>query len=147
LAELAGANLMNARIEFSTFLGATGQPSSDAGAFYNQVTCPDGTMASFDLAQTSCWAPPDDDHDGVLNADDLCPGTVADAFPALLINRYALLSDWQFHSGAKNAPVYTVAQTKGCSGMQIIALEGLGKGQAKYGLSRSALEAFIAAHA
>src|SRR6266545_2449560 len=56
---LTGANLSIARIEFSSFFGATGEPLTDAGAFYNQVTCPDGTIASFDLPQMSCWAPPD----------------------------------------------------------------------------------------
>jgi uncharacterized protein YjbI with pentapeptide repeats len=58
-ADLTGANLMHARIEFSTFLGATGEPFSDAGAFYNNVTCPDGTLASFDLPKMSCWPPPE----------------------------------------------------------------------------------------
>lgn len=56
--DVTGANLMQARIEFSTFAGATGEPSSDAGAFYNNVTCPDGTLASFNLPKMSCWPPP-----------------------------------------------------------------------------------------
>jgi hypothetical protein len=40
--------------------------------------------------------------------------------------------------------LYTLAHTAGCSGTQIIALQGLGSGHTKHGISKGALEEFIA---
>jgi hypothetical protein len=110
----------------------------------------DGSLAFFgDAAFKTFIRLPlvDEDGDGVSDPDDSCAGTVLpDRFPELKTNRYAANATGTFVSGLRNAPVYTAVQTKGCSGIQIIALEGLGAGHIRYGLSRSSLEAFIAAH-
>jgi len=89
-------------------------------------------------------APPDEDHDGVLDADDVCPGTVTDAFPQLMPNRYSY-DRTELVSGHPKNPPRSIQETGGCSAMQIIAAMGLGAGHERFGLSRSALEAWIAA--
>ncbi len=50
--------------------------------------------------------PTDADHDGVLDGDDLCPGTVVDAFPSLQTNRYAY-NGTGVVSGLPNNPPHT----------------------------------------
>jgi hypothetical protein len=87
---------------------------------------------------------PDEDLDGVPDPDDVCPGTVPDSFPQLSENRYSY-DGTGLVSGLAGNPSYTIQQTGGCSAMQIIAAMGLGGGHEKFGLSRSALEAWIAA--
>jgi len=88
-------------------------------------------------------APPDEDDDGVLDGDDECPGTVTDAFPRLMANRYSY-DGTALVSGLPNNPPHAIQETGGCSAMQIIAAMGLGAGHERFGLSRSALEAWIA---
>lgn len=87
---------------------------------------------------------PDEDLDGVVDADDLCPGTVTDAFRQLMDNRYSY-DGTALVSGLSGNPPHTIQETGGCSAMQIIAAMDLGAGHARHGLSRSALEAWIAA--
>jgi len=89
-------------------------------------------------------APPDEDHDGVLDGDDVCPGTVTDGFPQLMANRYSY-DGTALVSGRSSNPPHTIQETGGCSATQIIAAMGLGPGHQRFGLSRSALEAWIAA--
>ena len=93
-------------------------------------------------------APPaDDDGDGVLNDDDICDDTVLPDEPAvrLLGARFAAQTDGTFDSGRDRFDdLYTLADTHGCSGAQIIEMEGLGRGHTRFGISKSALEAFIA---
>jgi hypothetical protein len=87
---------------------------------------------------------PDEDLDGVPDPDDLCPGTVTDSFPQLSENRYSYDGTGLVSALAGNPP-YTIEQTGGCSAMQIIAAMELGGGHEKFGLSRGALEEWIAA--
>lgn len=86
----------------------------------------------------------DEDLDGVIDADDLCPGTVVDAFPQLMDNRYSYDGTALVSGLASNQP-HTIQETGGCSASQIIAAMGLGGGHDRFGLSRSSLEAWIAA--
>lgn len=85
----------------------------------------------------------DEDNDGVPDGDDQCPGTVPDAFPELKANRYAY-DGTALVSGHPHNPSRTIQETGGCSAAQIIEAMGLGAGHEKFGLSRSALEAWIA---
>jgi hypothetical protein len=84
----------------------------------------------------------DEDSDGVVDANDLCPGTVVDAFSDLKANRYsydgtALVSEFEHN------PPYTMAQTGGCSAAQIMTAMEVG-GPDRFGLSRPKLEAWVA---
>lgn len=90
---------------------------------------------------------PDTDGDGVLDADDRCPGTVLPDQPTVGLTgaRFAAQADGTFDSGVDGFDgVFTLDDTAGCSGTQIIAAQGLGAGHTKFGVSRSALEAFVA---
>jgi len=89
----------------------------------------------------------DSDGDGVLNFDDVCPDTVLPDVPTIGLRgaRFAAMSDGTFDSGLDQfAGMYTIDDTAGCSGTQIIELLGLGAGHTKFGISKSALETFIA---
>ncbi len=86
----------------------------------------------------------DSDGDGVF--DDDCPGTVLPDVPTegLRGARFAAQADGVFASGISSlSGLYTLADTRGCSGTQIIAKMGLGQGHTRFGISKSALEAFI----
>lgn len=93
----------------------------------------------------------DVDGDGVLNNDDLCPGTAADDFPQWLGSqgRYG----WDGHNwissgkGAKSF-VPTIEDTYGCSGIQILDrmknATGLSfDGHYKFGLSKGLIKDWI----
>lgn len=86
----------------------------------------------------------DTDDDGVLDDDDLCPGTIDDApTKGTKRNRLAAsLADGGLVD-AEGALGATFAETAGCSGQQIIEALGLGVGHEKFGISRSALDTWI----
>jgi Tol biopolymer transport system component len=89
----------------------------------------------------------DGDDDNVLDADDVCPDTVLPDVPTVGLKgaRFAAQTNGTFDSGRDSLDgLYTLADTAGCSGTQIIALQGLGSGHTQYGISRGALEEFIA---
>jgi hypothetical protein len=85
-----------------------------------------------------------DDMTVRIIGEDLCPGTVLPDVLArhLKKNRYAATVDG--FASTDGVVVYTLADTGGCSATQIIERAGLGKGHTKFGISRSALEAWIA---
>src|SRR5437867_3075140 len=88
----------------------------------------------------------DSDGDGVDDAVDACPGTVmAERLPPhWKKNRFAANAAGQFVD-ANGAPSgISVVDTCGCSGSQIIAADGLSRGHSEYGISLSALQAWIA---
>jgi hypothetical protein len=98
-------------------------------------------------AGTTVEFPPDADGDGVVDDADVCPGTALPDEPThgLKGARFAAQIDGTFDSGNdKFDGLYTLADTGGCSGSQIIELERLGNGHAKFGISKGNLEAFIA---
>jgi hypothetical protein len=96
-------------------------------------------------------AVPDDDHDGVPDTADLCPGTVIpEPIPAkhLGVNRFALtdnddIFDTNPPKGREPRKVFTLADTAGCSCVQIIEALGLGKGHMKVGCSRGAMKRWV----
>ena len=80
----------------------------------------------------------------MVDAVDMCPGTVVDAFTDLKANRYSYNGTALVSQHPNNAP-YTMAQTGGRSGAQIIAAMGMGVGQERMGLLRPKLEVWVAA--
>ena len=117
--------------------------------------CPDGTstigigsanaadcLADFDGDGIPDVVDPDDDNDGVDDAADRCAETdlAGDTAPdRLKKNRF-----WSDASGAFVGSGLTVADTGGCSASQIIDAAGLGNGHQSFGISRSALNDWIA---
>ena len=89
----------------------------------------------------------DRDGDGIVGTDDVCPDTVLGIEPTRRTtgNRFYSDEDGEFVDGRGEPSGYTVADTGGCSGQQIVDAAELGKGHLRYGLTRSALEDWIAA--
>ena len=94
---------------------------------------------------------PDSDGDGVLDGDDLCPGTtIPESVPSVDLhrNRWALLNgDFDFDTTAPKGigpdRAYTTTDTGGCSCEQIIVEFNLGKGHTKYGCSTSRMDQWV----
>lgn len=93
----------------------------------------------------------DPDGDGVGDACDLCPDTVADTPGRLNPNHWALLdpAGGQFSTvsrGNGNGPgrSYSTLDTGGCSCAQIIEALGAGKGHEKHGCSISVMDEWVA---
>jgi Tol biopolymer transport system component len=94
------------------------------------------------------WGPaPDADNDGVSDANDQCSATVLpESFPELKVNRFAADIHGNFIDANEDASGYTITDTGGCSAEQIIAAAGLGTGHTRYGITRSALDAWVTTH-
>ena len=78
----------------------------------------------------------------MLDADDDCPDTVLPDEPTngLKGARFAAQTDGTFDSGLDRFDgLYTLTDTRGCSGTQIIEIEGLGRGHTKFGISKGEL--------
>jgi hypothetical protein len=111
----------------------------------HEFACPDRTEYPIKFPiLTIRWAnaDPDEDADGVPDANDACPGTVADEFSDLLERRYRydgtlLLSDFSNYSP------HSIAETAGCAAGQIIAARGLDD-QVTNGLDKVTLDVWIA---
>ena len=96
----------------------------------------------------------DTDGDGVLDGDDVCPGTgIPESVPTerLGINRWALgvdgdnSFDTNLAEGLRGPRrSYTTEDTGGCSCEQIIDELELGQGHVKFGCSISAMDDFVA---
>lgn len=88
---------------------------------------------------------PDSDGDGVLDTVDECPNTslATDAPDSPRKNRFFVDANGSFVDGNGTASGYTIADTRGCSSKQIVEAADLGRGHTRFGLSRSALEAWI----
>lgn len=93
----------------------------------------------------------DSDDDGVLDGDDVCPGTVIpEGVPTreLKPNRYALVDeDFIFDTvvppGGGPGETFTTTDTAGCSCEQIIEALGLGQGHVKFGCSLGAMRNWV----
>ena len=90
------------------------------------------------------------DDDGVNDDVDLCPATALPEAPAggLGTNRFALLDgDFVFDTAGPNGKGpqrgYSTADTAGCSCAQIVAAEGLGNGQGKFGCSIGVMDNWV----
>ena len=89
----------------------------------------------------------DCDGDGVLNGDDACQDTVADAptgKKGLGTNRWITDGQADFWTKGKNPTgrAYSLAETAGCSCFQIVATCGYGNGHTKHGCSNSVMDAW-----
>ncbi len=105
---------------------------------------PDGTRNTMGAYGGPDGSTADSDADGVLDLSDLCASTVLpDVAPDQKPNRYWVNDLGVFVSDAPNAPSYTMFDAGGCSASQIIDELGLGVGQERFGLSRSALEQWV----
>lgn len=127
-------------VTFSIDLGPGGDP---AEVFDVDVQTTVTNGATFDYTFTITTEPVDSDNDGVGDDVDLCPATVLPDAPTrgLKTNRYAASIDG--FASTDGVIVYALSDTGGCSGTQIIAEAGLGKGHTKYGISGGALEDWI----
>lgn len=86
----------------------------------------------------------DDDNDGVDDEDDLCPATTNDEpTRRLKQNRFASTIESGGFASTDGDVAYSYLDTAGCSATQIIAASALGSGHSRFGISRSALEAWI----
>jgi hypothetical protein len=119
---------------------------SVTGDFEVEATAVDtaGNLASCTFTLTVL--PLDSDGDGVLDPDDVCPATVVPDEPTdgLKKNRFAADASGAFLDGEGTPSGYTLVDTGGCSATQIIERAELGTGHTRFGISRSALEAWIA---
>jgi hypothetical protein len=89
---------------------------------------------------------PDADGDGVPDTEDQCPGTdlAADTAPTdLKKNRMWSDADGVFYFGDGTPAGITVEDTGGCSASQVIAAAGLGLGHERFGISSSAMDAYL----
>lgn len=89
---------------------------------------------------------PDSDGDGVLDVDDICPGSVIPETGdfELKKNRFAVDVDGNFVDVDGTFSGYTIGDTGGCSATQIIEDGGYGLGHERFGITRSVLESWIA---
>lgn len=93
----------------------------------------------------------DEDHDGVPDAEDLCPGTVIpEGVPTvrLGVNRFALTNndtvfDTVAPKGKGPRKSFTVKDAEGCSCEQIVDRLGLGKGHTKFGCSNGVMSLWV----
>ncbi|MBY5163138.1 FG-GAP repeat protein [Salsipaludibacter albus] len=85
----------------------------------------------------------DIDGDGVDNSDDVCAATRLPDEPTrgLKTNRYIAVTDGFVSTDGVVA--YTLADTGGCSGAQIIEATGLGKGHSWFGITGGELKNWI----
>lgn len=88
----------------------------------------------------------DADDDGVVDADDVCPDTDLDESPppTWKKNRFWANASGEFVDAQGSSSGYDMVDTAGCSASQIIEAQGLGSGHRRHGLSRSALDAWVA---
>lgn len=111
----------------------------------NCVDVPNAGQEDFDGDGLGNVCDDDIDGDTVPNEADVCENTVADAIAEddLKKRHYAWYEGADFVSGGNNDPVFSIADTGGCSGEQIIEALGLGKGHLRNGLSLSALRTWV----
>ena len=124
--------------------GSTTQTSCPAGTSTAAAgsTAADDCLPDFDGDGQPDSIDPDDDGDDVLDDADVCPFTdlASDDAPSdLKKNRF-----WSDVAGTFGDSGFTVADTGGCSAGQIIEAAGLGQGHTRFGLTKSALEAWAA---
>lgn len=176
---LSGKNYKNVAVSLSTTSDASGNYSlsvlpSNADGYLLSSATPASHTATTPVSTTVFVEPnvatvndfgfkfnpppdPDDDHDGVLDAADICPATaLPDGVPTerLLPNHYAQMdTDSAFEvgpqlgNGTYAESTFTVAQTKGCSCQQILdGLPGKRNGQYKFGCPKGIMEQWISSH-
>jgi hypothetical protein len=122
--------------QFGQSVGVSGD-TIVAGAWANdEIGLDSGAAYVFnDIADT--------DGDGVRDDDDACPGTFLPDEPTqhLKTNRYIATADGFVSTDGTVA--YTLTDTGGCSGAQLIAEAGLGAGHTRFGITRGALKTWV----
>lgn len=88
----------------------------------------------------------DIDGDGVVNDYDICAETLLGVQPSrgTRKNRFYSSMEGEFIDDSGKYAGVSLSDTGGCSGQQIIVEAGLGEGHVRYGISRSALESWMA---
>lgn len=105
----------------------------------------DCTSTSSTVAQPVTTA--DDDHDGVANTADACPGTILpDSFAKKAAGSYYANASKNFVDGTGKAANITIADTGGCSAAQIAKSLGLSKRASQAGISLSTLTSWANTH-
>jgi hypothetical protein len=90
---------------------------------------------------------PDTDLDNVFDVRDVCPDTNqlgSEPPDRLKKNRFAVDDAGDFVDKLGTSSGYTIHDTAGCDETQIIESADLGKGHTKFGISRSALQSWVA---
>lgn len=119
--------------------------SSNSAVAYVVIDIEGNYATVFAIDDFVFTASTDSDADGVVDDDDLCPGTdlAADSNSQTKTNR--LWSDdegiFRFGDGADSG--ITVTDTGGCSAIQVIIVAGLGDGHEKFGISKSAIGEYL----
>ena len=121
--------------------------SDNDGTVDEDDNCPltaNADQADFDNDGLGDACDPDDDNDGVTDESDLCEATVDDE-PSrqLRRNRFAASIELGGFASTDGQVRYSYADTGGCSATQIIERSALGSGHIRYGITRSALVAWI----
>ncbi|MFC2153442.1 hypothetical protein ACFLQ7_02285 [Actinomycetota bacterium] len=132
--------------------GATGPAAPDPCVGQRQGTTGGDLTIDVRTSMASDWVvvaeeSQDADGDGVLDADDLCPNTapLGTARPdRLKKNRFAVDASGSFVDKNGSPSGYTIFTTGGCDESQIVAAGGLGQGHLRFGISKSALQAWVA---
>jgi len=117
----------------------------DVVASIAPTACPAGyTTAGVGSSSSDDCYPVDTDLDGVPDADDLCPGTVlGDAPTALKKTRYYADENGDFIDAEGSWSGFTILDTGGCSSSQIVEAAGLGAAHDRFGITKSALIAWV----
>ena len=122
----------------------------DEVEIFNRALAASEIQAIYDAGSAGKCKTNDSDADGVLDDDDLCPGTVIpEAVPTVSLksNRWALIDDdFDFDTvkkGKGNNRSFTTEDTGGCSCEQIIEEQGLGNGHTKHGCSNGAMDNWV----
>jgi hypothetical protein len=119
-------------------------------AFVQWGPLPGGTVTTWDV---SCGLDggdpppplPDEDGDGVLDADDACPGTtLGDPPDEPMKNRFYYNTETgTFVDGEGTDSGIDIAATAGCDEDQIIDALELGNGHERFGLTKGALQDWL----
>lgn len=149
---------------FNDVRGAVECTQAAVGFYVDQVgaveatACPDGT-ATVSTGSTSIHdcrpdadddglpdvVDPDDDGDGVDDVDDRCPAAVLpEPTPnGWKKNRYVADASGTFVDPTGANLGLTAVDTGGCSGIQVIDAAGLGGGHTRFGITASAVRAWV----
>ena len=123
-----------------------GQSDTDEAACGSDPTNAASTSPDSDGDHVPDCVDLDDDNDGVADDVDRCPATdlAGDTAPEQLKkNRMWSNDSGEFLFGDGSPVGVTITDTLGCSASQIIDYIGLGNGHEKFGISKSAMKAYL----
>ena len=120
---------------------------ANADAAENLISDESTPLRSSDHDGLVLFLAKDSDGDGVTDDADLCPATaIPESAPwdSLGNGRWALTNDDRvFDTGKASDLSFDIFDTAGCSCEQIVAAQGLGEGQLKYGCSNGVMEDWV----